>query len=155
EAFERAGLGTYRDRPSLVAARIDASDVRGSLVAAVYDWAVCAPDKARRGWLLEVVRRTKSDPDVWRERVLDPPTWEDPRALVELARDAPVAEQPVSLLLALGERLKMMGAESVPFFKWVQREHPADFWANLILGRAMVQHAPTAAVGYYRAALSS
>jgi serine/threonine-protein kinase len=155
EAFEQAGLGTSRDRPSLVAARIDASAVRGSLLAAVYDWAVCAPDKAQRGWLLEVVRHTESDPDAWRERVLDPPTWENAQALTELAQNAPMPEQPVSLLLALGERLKMMGGESAPFFKRVQHEHPADFWANLILGKAMVQRAPTAAAGYYRAALAS
>jgi serine/threonine-protein kinase len=155
EAFEKAGLGTSRDRPSLVAARIDASDVRGSLVAAAYDWAVCAADKAQRGWLLEVARHTQSGPDVWRERVLDPSTWENPQALTELARNAPVAEQPVSLLLALGERLKMMGAETVPFFQRVQHEYPADFWANLILGRAISQRSPQEAAGYYRAALAS
>jgi serine/threonine-protein kinase len=155
EAFEQAGLGTSRDQPSLVAARIDASAVRGSLVAAVYDWAVCAHDKARRVWLLEVARHTNSDPDVWRERVLDPTTWENPQALTELTRNAPVAEQPASLLLALGERLKMVGGESVPFFKRVQHEYPADFWANLILGRVIGQRSPQEAVGYYRAALAS
>jgi serine/threonine-protein kinase len=155
EAFEQAGLGTSRDQPSLVAARIDASDVRGSLVAAVYDWAVCAADKEQRGWLLEVARHTQSDQDAWRERVLDPPTWENTQALTELAQNAPVAEQPVSLLLALGERLKTTGAESVPFLKRVHHEHPADFWANLILGRAMVQRSPQEAAGYYWAALAS
>jgi serine/threonine-protein kinase len=121
----------------------------------VYDWAVCASDKAQRGWLLDVVRHTESDPDVWRDRFLDPPTWESLQVLTELARNAPVAEQSVALLLALGERLKMLGAESVPFFKRVQHEHPADFWANLILGRAMVQRSPQEATSYYRAALAS
>src|SRR5262249_37086245 len=60
EAFERAGLGTSHDLPALVAARIDASAVRGALVAAVYDWAVCAAGKAQRGWLLEVARQSDS-----------------------------------------------------------------------------------------------
>jgi len=103
EAFEQAGLGTSHDPPSPVAARIDASAVRGALVAAVYDWAVCAADKAQRGWLLEVARRTDASPGGWHERVLDPAAWEDLPALTELARTAPVASESVSLLLALGE----------------------------------------------------
>ncbi len=37
----------------------------------------------------------------------------------------------------------------------MQKEHPSDFWANLILGNAMLQGAPQEAAGYYRAALAS
>jgi serine/threonine-protein kinase len=39
--------------------------------------------------------------------------------------------------------------------KRVQAEHPGDFWANLVLGDAMLQWAPQEAAGYYRAALAS
>ena len=155
EAFEQAGLGTSHDQPSLVAARIDASAVRGALVAAVYDWAVCAADKAQRGWLLEVARQTDSSAGGWRERVLDPAAWEDRSALAELARTAPVASESVSLLLALGERLRAARGGAAPFLGRVQNEHPADFWANLIVGNATLQGAPQEAAGYYRAALAS
>jgi serine/threonine-protein kinase len=155
EAFEGAGLGTIHDEPSGVAARIDASEVHGALVAAVYDWAVCAPDRAQRAWLLEVARQTASTSDGWRERVLDPAAWEDLSALTELARTAPVKREAVPLLLAFGERLMALYGDAAPYLQRVQKEHPADFWANLIVGNAMVQWAPQEAAGYYRAVLAS
>jgi serine/threonine-protein kinase len=155
EAFQQAGLGTRHDPPSPVAARIDASAVRGALVAAVYDWAVCAADTAQRRWLLEVARQTDSSSGGWRERVLDPAAWEDLPALAELARTAPVARESVSLLLALGERLRAARGDAAPFLRRVQNEHPADFWANLIVGNATLQGVPQEAAGYYRAALAS
>ncbi len=155
EAFREAGLDTLHDQPQSVTAMINASAVRGALVAALDDWAVCAADKEKRGWLLEVARQTDSDSDGWRERALDPATWEDSEALAELARTAPMARESVSLLLALGERLKNAGGDAAPFLKRVQREYPADFWANLILANAMLQWAPLEAAGYYRAVLAS
>ena len=66
-----------------------------------------------------------------------------------------MASESVSLLLALGERLRATGGDAAPFLRRVQKEHPADFWANLILGNAMLQWAPQEAAGYYRAALAS
>jgi serine/threonine-protein kinase len=154
EAFERAGLGTIHDEPSRVAAMIDASGARGALVAAVYDWAVCAADKARRGWLLEVAGQADKTSGGWHQRVLDPAAWDDPQALAELARTVP-GQQSASVLLALGERLRATGGNATLFLQRAQKEHPADFWANLILGNAMLQSAPQDAAGYYRAALAS
>src|SRR5262249_21629812 len=150
----RAGAA---DRPGGAAARVNASAVRGALVAALLDWAVCAPDKEQRGWLLEVVRQTGADddPSAWRERVLSPAAWEDPQALAELARAAPLAAQPAPLLLALGERLRTTGGEAVPLLSRGQEEHPAGCGADLILGNAMLQWNPLEAAGYYRAALAS
>src|SRR5262249_39240598 len=40
--FRQAGLGASHDPPPLVAARIADSPVSGTLVAALYDWSVCA-----------------------------------------------------------------------------------------------------------------
>jgi serine/threonine-protein kinase len=154
EAFQKGGLGTVDDPPSRVAAGINASAVRGALAAAVYDWAVCAADKTRRGWLLEVARQMDADSYGWRERVLDPAVWEDRQALADLARTAP-AREPVALLLAVGEQLNVAGGDAAPLLKRVQKEHPEDFWANLILGNALLQRAPQEAGGYYRAALAS
>jgi serine/threonine-protein kinase len=152
--FREAGLGTVRDDPAKVAAAVQASAVRGALVAALDDWAVCGTDTERRDWLLDVARRADPDPLGWRHRILDPAAWTDPTALTELARTVP-GSQPVSLLLALGERLRATGGDAAPFLKRVQKEHPADFWANLIVGNAMLLWAPRDAAGYYRAALSS
>jgi tetratricopeptide (TPR) repeat protein/tRNA A-37 threonylcarbamoyl transferase component Bud32 len=153
-AFREAGLGRVQDHPASVAAVVQASAVRGALVAALDDWAVCSTDKERRDWLLDVARQVDSDPQGWHRRIFDPAAWDDPAALAELARTAP-GRQSVSLLLALGERLRATGGDPAPILKRVQEEHPADFWANLILGNAILQGAPQEAAGYYRAALAS
>jgi serine/threonine-protein kinase len=154
EAFREAELFRTDDHPAGVAAVVRASAVRGALVAALEDWAVCCADKERRGWLLEVARQAAPDPQGWRRRILDPAAWDDRVALAKLARTVP-GRQSVSLLLALGERLRAMQGDSAPVFKRVQREHPADFWANLILGNSILQWMPAEALGYYRAALAS
>jgi serine/threonine-protein kinase len=154
-AFAEAGLAEVHDPPDMAAARVQASAVRAALTAALDDWAICAADKDRRDWLLAVARTADPDPEGWSDRIRDPASWEDPAALVELAHVVPVSEQPVSLLLALGERLAAAGGDAPAFLKRVQGEHPADFWANLVLGDALVGATPAEAGGYYRAALAS
>jgi serine/threonine-protein kinase len=155
ELFRQAGLGTADDPPERVAAAVSASAIRGALVAAVHDWAVCASDKARRRRLLEVARQTDPDRDGWRLRALDPAAWEDSAALAELARTAPAQHESVSLLLALGEQLRALGGDAIPCLTRAQQEQPADFWANLILGNALLTRNPREAAGYYRAALAA
>jgi serine/threonine-protein kinase len=155
EAFEQAGLGPTGGQSQGMTAAINASAVRGALVVALLDWAVCAVDPGQRRRLLEVVQQTDSDPDAWRKRLLDPAAWEDAQALAELARTADVANHSASLLLALGERLKSTDQDLVPFLKRVQQQYPADFWANLILGNTVLYSRPVDAGGYYRAALAS
>jgi serine/threonine-protein kinase len=153
--FQQAGLGTIQDQSSRVAGLIRSSAVRGALVAALLDWAVCASDPEQRGWLLEVVRQSKSDSSSWREQVLVPAAWDHLPVLAELARTAPVGSEPMPLLLAFGERLMALHGDAAPYLQKVQKEHPTDFWANLIVGNSMVQWAPQEAAGYYRAALAS
>jgi serine/threonine-protein kinase len=155
KAFGDSGLGKGPDPPEVVAARIHASTVRVALMAALDDWAVCATDNVQRDWLLAVTRKADPDPQGWRDRIRDPTSWEDPAALAELARTVPVSGLPVPLLLALGERLGVAGGDAPVFLKRVQTGHPADFWANLILGDALLATAPGEAGGYYRAALAS
>ncbi len=80
---------------------------------------------------------------------------EDRSALAELALTAPVTSENLSFLLAFGERLRATGNNADAFLRRVQAAHPADFWANLIAGNAMLQSAPQEAAGFYRAALAS
>ena len=157
EAFRDQGLGEPPNDPEGVAARVRASKWAAHLVAALDDWAVCAADPARQDWLLGVARR--ADPDPWRDRVRDPAAWRDGKALAELARAAPLAEQPVPLLLALGERLSATGEDGVGFLRRVQEQYPDDFWANFTLALALHgagRHPggdPAPALAYYEKAL--
>jgi len=151
-AFREAGLGEVHDGPEAVAARVKASAVHWALVAALDDWATCVTYSNRLSWVLAVARR--ADPDTWRDRVRDPLAWRDPTALADLARRAPVAEQSVQLLVALGEQLWPTDGDTIEFLARVQRKHPADFWANFTLGNTLLDQQPGEAVGYYRAALA-
>jgi eukaryotic-like serine/threonine-protein kinase len=132
-AFRDAGLGEPPDDPDGTAGRVRASAVRVPLVAALDDWAVCSPDGVRRDWILKVARG--ADPDAWRDRVRDPAAWGDAAALAELARTAPVAEQPPLLLLALGERLHLASGDGIGLLRRVQEQYPDDFWTNFTLAR--------------------
>ena len=156
EAFRDQGLGAPPDEPEGVAARVRAPKWVAHIVAALDDWAVCAAYPARQDWLLDVARR--ADPDPWRDRVRDPAVWRDGKALAELARAAP-AEQPVPLLLALGERLTAIGEDGAGYLRRVREQYPDDFWANFTL--ALVLHGaerhpggdPAPALAYYEKAL--
>jgi eukaryotic-like serine/threonine-protein kinase len=154
-AFENSGLARGGDPPELVAARVGASAVRVALIAAIDDWVVCVSDKGRRTWLLTIARRADPDPLGWADRIRDPERWDDLSALIQLARQVPVGGQSISLVLALGERLRPVGDEAAAFLKRVQSDHPADFWANIGLGDSLCFAAPVEASGYYRAALAS
>jgi serine/threonine-protein kinase len=133
-AFRDAALGEPPDDPDGAARRIKASAVRKPLVAALDDWAVCSTDGFRRNWVLGVARA--ADPDAWRDRVRDPTAWGDVEALAELAREAPVAEQPPSVLLALGERLQLAGGDGIELLRRVADQNPDNFWVNFTLARA-------------------
>jgi serine/threonine-protein kinase len=153
-AFREAGLGQVQDDPASVASRVAGSSVKQALVAALDDWAVCVTDTARRHWLLEVARRADPDQEGWRARARDPRAWADGAALAELAETAPVAEPSVHLLLAFGERLRANGGNAISFLRRVQREHPADFWANFTLANALKFRISGEAISYFRVALA-
>jgi serine/threonine-protein kinase len=153
-AFRGAGLGKVHDDPDAVAARVKASPVHGALVAALDDWAVSVTDRDRRRWLFEVARRADPDPGGWRDRARDPLAWEDREALAELTAAVPVAEPSVPLMVALGQRLQAAGGDATGFLRRVQREHPADFWANLALANVLKYRGPGEAIAYYRVALA-
>jgi serine/threonine-protein kinase len=153
-AFAEARVGQVGDAIEAVAARVRASAVHATLIAALNDWANCASDKDRLAWLLRVARQADPNPGGWRDRARDPVAWGDGAALAELARTAPVEGPSVSLLLAVGQRLQVTGGDAPGFLRRVQREHPADFWVNLTLGNALKYRGAGEAIGYYRVALA-
>jgi serine/threonine-protein kinase len=155
QTFSQAGLAAPGNTPESVAERISASAVRSALLAALDDWALCVDDEPRRAWLLDIARRTDPDPSGWRDRIRDSASWSDRDALVKLADEVPIQRDAISLLIALGERLRTSGADATAFLRRVQIAQPDDFWTNLALGNALLQRAPEDAAGYYRAALAS
>jgi tetratricopeptide (TPR) repeat protein len=164
-AFSEAGLGEVGDAEEVVAKRVRASGVSGSLVAALDDWAsaersAAVVEKAESqslAWLLGVARR--ADPDEWRDRLRDLAVWRDPRALRALAEEAlrdggaKLGELSPQVLGALGVLLG--GAEAVPLLRAAQRRYPNDFWLSFDLGNALRQaKQDEEALGYYRVAVA-
>jgi serine/threonine-protein kinase len=135
--FRDAGLGERGADPRTVGERIRAADVRPALVAGVYEWIRCAPPFTHDDWLFAVVREADPDPTGWRDRALDPRTWRDPAAAAALAADPPAGPRTAEQLLAVHDHLRNAGGDSAAYLLRVHRAHPADFWTNLELGRAM------------------
>src|SRR5262249_51649243 len=155
-AFAEAGLGQEGDDVEAGGARLQASAGRGALGAAPGDWAFCAAGKGRPAWVLRLGPRGEPRPGGrgGRARGTGGGGGGGGAALADLARTAPVAEQPVSLLVAVGQRLQAAGGDAPTFLRRVQRAHPADFWANLALGNALKYGGSGEAIGYYRVALA-
>jgi serine/threonine-protein kinase len=157
-AFLGANLGSPRDDADVVAQRIVASNICKALVAALDDWASCTKEPHRRRWLLRVAREAvrraaEPDPTGWCDRARNPDVWKDRTALTKLIETAPVDDVSVPLLVALAERLKSLGADSIPFLTRLQRAHPGDFWANLSLAEALMEKNDLPeAIRFYQAA---
>ena len=143
KAFFDAGLDEPPDDPGRTSQKINASAVRLPLVAALDDWAVCASGKTRQSWVLRVA--IGADTDAWRRRVRDPDAWGNLAVLAQLARTAPVAKQPLPLLLALAEHLRLIGGDGIALLRRVQEQHPNDFETNFALANALLdeQKRPT------------
>jgi serine/threonine protein kinase/tetratricopeptide (TPR) repeat protein len=155
QAFQRSGLLGSDDDEAPVAARIQNSEIRDELVAALDDWALLTSDAELRTRLLHLIRRVDPDPD-WRDRVRDPAIRNDRQALERLAAevvDSPGLEQPPHLLQVLAVLLRETGADPEPLLRASQLRHPEDFWLNLALGNYLLRRKPDETAGFYRAAL--
>src|SRR5262249_10163533 len=84
----------------------------------------------------------------------DPQAWEDTAMLAKLAETAPTASSSLHLLLALAERWRAMNGDVASFLRHVQREHPADFWANFTLACALKYRFSGEAISYFRVSLA-
>jgi serine/threonine-protein kinase len=153
EAFRAAGMVEVGGDAATAAAWVVDSAIRKALVAALDDWAVCAKERERRDWLLQVARR--ADPDPWLDRVRRPAVWNDRTALARLVQEKAMTEPSAQLLVALGERLMALGGNAERLLRAAQQRHPGDFWVNFTLGNALHEgKKPAEAVGYFRAALA-
>jgi tetratricopeptide (TPR) repeat protein len=154
-AFVKVGIGRVKDDARAVAARVNASNIRKALVDALDEWSEIAAEPSRRDWLVTVAREADHDPTGWRDRARDPSNWKSEEALARLLQTAPVADDYVRLLWMIGDHWRLLGRDSIPFFKRVQQAHPGDFDLNMRLGFLLWSyHKPEEAVGLFQAALA-
>jgi tetratricopeptide (TPR) repeat protein len=160
EAFREAGLGQFGDDQEVVAGRVRSSNITSALLAALDHWsAVPTLFPHYRRWLLNVAQRADRGADLtgWRARARDPDVRADQAALLKVVKDAPVADQPPQLLLALAKDLQYDSPEKLSFLQRIQRAHAGDFWANLALAEMLFlkQQQRAEAIRYYQAAVAS
>jgi eukaryotic-like serine/threonine-protein kinase len=154
-AFREAGFDAIDHHPEIVAARVMASNIRNSVLAALDEWSVRARDPRRQRWASDVARLADGDTTGWRGRALDPAILNDEAALFRVIETAPFPDQAVPLLLAIELRMKAANEIRVAFLKRVHERHARDFWVNARLGAVLIYTGkPQEAVGYYQAALA-
>jgi eukaryotic-like serine/threonine-protein kinase len=153
--FRASGIGSRGDDAALAASRIERSNIQTILISAVEDWAAITEDRHDLDWLLQVARQARPDPTGWRKRALTLAVWTKRSDLGELIASAPVTQNSIPLLLALGERYQRLGGNAVDLFAKCQKVRSNDFWANLSLGRALTaQKNPTESIRYFQAAVA-
>ena len=159
-AFREYEIANVFENPESVAERIASSNISGALVAALDRWSMLTNDPLRQSWALQaaraaVKRQTDPDPTAWRDRARDLDVWKNEAAFDKLVKEAPFATQPVPLLLAVDQQLNATGKNPIPFLKQIQEAHPGDFWANFILGKALLEtHNFQESIRYLQAALA-
>jgi serine/threonine-protein kinase len=150
--FRAAGLGGPDELAETVAERIRASAVRAALVAALDAWAAISEDHGRRNWARAVARSADEGGD-WSRRLRA--SWDNPVALEEIARTAPLDRLSPHLLGTLADALGHRGS-AVPFLRKAQLQYPGDFWLTFFLARRLHDAKQYAeAAGFYRAALAA
>ncbi len=150
--FADAGWPMLDDEPTELVKRIEASPVANRIVAAIDDWAwlahresLRAPDETERqryiddrNRLLEISRLAGSDSDLKRE-LRNPQLWDQPEALVAVAKNVDPMDASPELLVLIGKLLP--ASEQFDFWKRCQAYHPEDFWFNIELGRSLLEQA--------------
>ena len=154
-AFRDAGFDEIDRNPKIVAARVNASDIRNALLVAIDEWSLRTRDPGRKQWASEVARQADRDSTGWHDRALDPAIWKDELTLLEVIDTAPYSEQSVALLLGIELHTTAPNEIRISLLKRIHERHPRDFWVNARLGMVMIyERKYEEAVGYYRTALA-
>ena len=153
--FIDAGLLQDGDDSSTFAARLLQSAIRTALIDAMDDWAICAGTHAQLDWLLTATRL--ADPgSPWRQKARAFSTWTNEERFAELAREAPIDSEPVSLLLMVAGRLINTDPDaSLRLVRKIQAAHPSSFWANFALAESLDERHDFEAIGFYRVAIAA
>ncbi len=165
EAFQRFGIGLKDFPADELAKRINQSEVRNHILAALDNWAlVCAyrtrfdaANKetyiARRDEILDVARLVDPHPEL-RDHIRNPAIWSDRDQLEQLGSQVTVGELSPRLAAFLGELIRFSGGDPVPLLRIYVAKHPDDFWLNFDIAKVLTHRQPEECLRYYQAALA-
>jgi serine/threonine protein kinase/tetratricopeptide (TPR) repeat protein len=158
EAFQSYGLDITALDPDQAAQRLEASEIKEQLVAALDSWLI-ACSAGRRGdeRLLQLLRLADADP--WRNQLRAAVQRRDNKTLKDLGRQVNVPGEPPATVVLLAQALDWAGESpmAIAILRSAQPRHTNDFWVNHNLAVYLMEAQPpqaAAAVEYYRAALA-
>jgi tetratricopeptide (TPR) repeat protein len=158
EALRHYGIAVGAVPPAEAGARIlgRPEAVRRQLLAALDECLHWAPqgDLQTRQWLLATLEAVDADP--WRVQVRKALANRDWMTLKPLARDVDVRRQSPSFLLVVANSLPTeIKSIRLELLRRIQREWPADLWANHGLAFELwTNNQPAEAIRYFTAALA-
>jgi tetratricopeptide (TPR) repeat protein/tRNA A-37 threonylcarbamoyl transferase component Bud32 len=160
EAFRGAGMDVLKHEVADLAARIDQSAIRESLIGALDNWARALKQGQQdqqnlRLKLLAIA--DASDPSPWRKQLRAALSAGDIDRLQQLASDEEAGRQSPELIAWIGAALREAERfdESIAVLQKGQEEHPGDFWLNFELSRSLAkQGEPFDGLEYLRAAMA-
>jgi len=160
--FQEYGLDLDKLAVNDAAQRIHELEVRVQVAVALDDWSharrnVNPEDDAAWKHLLEVARG--ADPDPWREKLRTALLRDDQESIEKLAGTTRISELPVTSAALLGRTLIRAKhvQEAAVLLRQIQRQHPSDFWANILLAVALQRSSPPQldeSIGFMRAAVA-
>jgi serine/threonine-protein kinase len=149
-AFADAGYGSPDDAPELVASRINTSNIKPALLAAIYDWTASGDDKRLVNWLSAIMAGSDPTPHPWIIRARKKIFTGNKSELIALLLDAPTDRTCVRLADTLALRLQDLGGDGISFLKRTFRTHPDDFWTAFDLGMCCAKARQWADLMIYR-----
>ena len=133
EAFRDEGLGAPVRRPRGRSRRESGLPMGPlpTLVAALDDWAVCAPSPGPARLAAGDMVADRADPDTSHDRVRRPAVWRDGKALAELAGAAHWRGSPYRCCWRWANGCAQPGKTGSAFSR-VREQYPEHFWANFL-----------------------
>jgi serine/threonine-protein kinase len=134
-AFQRYGLDVLALSADEAAAAVQASPIRGALLAALADWGALTLDRAEQERLRQVVGAAGPASDEFGRRWQKLVGKEDRDGLARLAGEAGTEGLPAASVVLLSRDLNRLGAraEAVQLLRAAQQREPGDFWLNVEL----------------------
>jgi serine/threonine protein kinase/Tfp pilus assembly protein PilF len=145
QAFLENGLDLLHGDPALLAAKLNASEYRDYLLAALDDWAL-EEGADNRQRIMGITATATSQ--AWRRQLSE--SWDDGIDLAEIYDAIPEKDRTPAIICLVASRLNNLGQDGAGRLERGLRQYPGDFWLHFFLGVA--RH--DLAIGAFRAALA-
>ena len=148
KAFVESGFDVLGGDTAELAARLNASEVRDYLLAALDDWAMLADANDQQRIMAIAAAATGQG---WRSQLRFAIYG---AGLAELYDAIPEKERTPAMIREVARRLHGLGEDGIRRLEQGLRQFPGDFWLHFELGFLQATDRPDAAIGAYRAALA-